>query len=125
MRRTSFIYLIALVALGAIVAVAAHVDGTWTAKVPGREGQMQDMTFKLKAEGANLTGTVSGRGGDTAISDGRISGDAISFNVKREFGGRSMVFKYEGKVAGEEIQFKQTVEGMDRPPREFTAKKSQ
>jgi opacity protein-like surface antigen len=109
----------------AMAAVAADVTGAWNAKYEGRQGRTMDMTFNLKASGQNLTGTVSGMGGDTQITDGVINGDNISFKVKREFQGRSMVMKYDGQVSGDEIKFKQTMEGGDRPPREFTAKRVQ
>lgn len=111
-------------ALCAGAALAADVTGTWKASVPGREGAMMETTFTLKAEGAKLTGTVSNQWGDTEISDGKVAGDNITFKVKREFGDRTMIMVYEGAVAGNEIKFKSTVEGMDRPPREFVAKKS-
>ena len=125
MRWTRITLLPALFALTAICALAADVTGTWTAKVEGREGRTMEMTLNLKADGNQLTGTMSGaRGGETAISDGKINGDVITFKVKREFQDRSFVMNYEGKVAGDEIKFKQTMEGGDRPPREFTATRS-
>jgi hypothetical protein len=113
-----------LMALFAVFAVAADVNGSWLAKYEGRQGRTMEMTFNLKADGQNLTGTVTGMGGEAAISEGTIAGDNVSFKVKREFQGRSMVMKYEGQVSGDEIKFKQTMEGMDRPPREFTAKRT-
>ena len=113
-----------LAALAAGVALAADVSGVWKASMPGRDGQTFEMTMKLKADGDKLTGSMSNpRGGETEISDGKISGDTISFKVKREFGGNSFVMTYEGKVSGDEIKFKTTREGSDRPPREFTAKR--
>jgi hypothetical protein len=113
----------ALAAFTAVCALAAGVDGAWLAKYEGRQGRTMEMTFNLKAEGSNLTGTVSGMGGETAITDGKIEGDKVSFKVKREFQGRSMVLNYEGTVSGDEIKFKQTMEGGNRPPREFSAKR--
>src|SRR6266511_3507454 len=51
----------------------ADVNGKWTAQVPGRDGQPQETTFTFKVECDKLTGTVSGRQGDTPIADGKIS----------------------------------------------------
>jgi hypothetical protein len=78
------------------------------------------MTINLKADGNQLTGSVSGRRGDNPISDGKIDGDDISFNV--DFQGNSIKMIYTGKVAGDEIKFKREVEG--RGSTEFIAKRS-
>jgi hypothetical protein len=102
------------------------VNGKWTAQVPGRDGQPQETTFTFKVEGDNLTGTVSGRQGDTPIADGKITGDEISFTVTRERQGATIKQIYKGKMAGDEIKFTRSVEGGQgaRPPVEFTAKKA-
>jgi len=113
-----------LAGLLAVAAFAADVTGKWTAETPGRGGRAMQQTITLKADGNTLTGTMSGRGGETAISDGKIDGDNISFSVVREFQGNSMKMNYTGKVSGDTIQFKVQREGGDQPPREFTAKRS-
>jgi hypothetical protein len=110
-----------LSAVMAIAAFAADVSGKWTAETPGRGGQ--PMTFTLKADGSALTGSVSGRGGDTPITDGKIDGDTVSFTVVREMQGNTMKMMYTGKVSGDSINFKMTREGADQA-REFTAKRS-
>ncbi|MFN0087495.1 MAG: hypothetical protein ACKVX9_19045 [Blastocatellia bacterium] len=108
------------------VAWAADVDGKWTAQVPGRQGNTQEVTFTFKAEGDKLTGTMSGRQGDTAISDGKISGSDLSFNVVREFNGNSIKLVYKGVLAGDEIKFTRTMEGGPGggAATEFTAKRA-
>src|SRR4051812_44391939 len=82
----------------------ADPTGTWTWSVPGRDGgPARVSTLKLKAEGDKLTGTVTspGRQGSeprqTAIENGKIKDDEISFTVTREFNGNKMVSKYNGK----------------------------
>ena len=50
-----------------------------------------------------MTGTVSGRNNDTAIEEGKIKGEEVSFQVTREFNGNKMVIKYTGKVSGDTI----------------------
>lgn len=115
--------------LVSLACFAADVTGKWTAEMPGRGGQTQQMTINLKADGNTLTGTVGGPRGDTDISDGKIDGDTITFSVVREFNGNSMKMNYTGKVSGDTIQFKVEREGgQARPgrggPREFTAKRS-
>lgn len=115
---------IVLVGLLAAVAFAADPTGKWKAEMEGRDGQTMTTIFTLKAEGATLTGTVSGRGGDTAISEGKIEGDEVSFAVVRERNGMQMKSLYKGKVEGDVLKLVMTMEGRDFS-REITAKKEQ
>jgi len=85
----------------------ADPTGTWTWSVPGRNGgPARETTAKLKLEGDKLTGTIAGRQGDTAIADGKFSGEDISFTVTREFNGMKIVQKFAGKLSGETIKGK-------------------
>jgi hypothetical protein len=60
--------------------------------------------LKLKVEDDKLTGTYAGgRGGETKITNGKITGDEISFDITREFNGNSFTSKYKGKIAGDTI----------------------
>src|SRR5262249_45491909 len=88
-------------ALAALTADwAEDVTGKWVAQVPGQNGQTREVTMNLKAEGDKLTGSISGRQGDTPIADGKISGSDISFSVTRNFQGNSIKILYKGKVSG-------------------------
>src|SRR5688572_2229852 len=103
-----FLRAIVCTALLAVAAFAADVTGKWTAQVPGRDGQTRDVTYTLKDDGSALTGTTTGRGGqEIQISDGKVEGDTVSFKVKMEFGGNSIVQNYTGKIVGDEIKFTQ------------------
>ncbi|HKA21439.1 MAG TPA: hypothetical protein VKN18_24390 [Blastocatellia bacterium] len=115
-----------LVLAAATLALAANVDGKWVAQVPGAQGNTREVTFNFKAEGDKLTGTMSGRPGqpDVQISDGTIKGDDISFTQTFNAQGNTVKLVYKGKVSGDEIKFTRTIEGMDRPPSEFTAKRA-
>ena len=101
-------------ALGFIVQVnAADANGTWSWTTPARGGgEGRKMTLKLKTDGEKLTGalTMPGRqGGDpveTAIGDGKVKGDEISFTITREFNNNKMVSKYSGKVSEDTIKGK-------------------
>jgi hypothetical protein len=106
------------------LAWAADVTGKWVAQVPGRDGQTRESTFNLKAEGEKLTGTVSGMRGDNEITDGKISGDEISFTVKLNVQGNEITLLYKGKISGDEIKFTRTRQGGDQPGQEFTAKRA-
>jgi len=106
----------------ALALWAADVSGKWTAQVPGRSGNMREVTFTLTASGKTLTGTMSGRNGDIQIADGKIDGDTISFSVTQDFGGNSVKQTFTGKATGGEIKFKR--EGGQGEPIEFVAKKA-
>ena len=118
------IRLVLLSCLLAVAAFAADVTGKWNAEVPGRGGQTRQITMNLKADGATLTGTIGGPQGDTEITNGKVDGDQVSFTVVREFQGNSVKLNYTGKVAGDEIKFKQEREGGEGRSQEFTAKRS-
>jgi len=111
----------ALVGLLAVTALAANVDGKWKAEFNTPDGQTRTTTFTFKADGEKLTGTVSGRQADTPITDGKISGDEISFVVVRNMGGEERKMQYKGKVVGDEIKL--TMSFGDMPPREMVAKR--
>jgi hypothetical protein len=111
-----------LLCLFAFVATAANVDGKWTAQVPGRDGQTRETSFTLKADGETLTGSMSGRQGqETPITEGKITGDTLSFVVTMERGGNTMKWTYTGTIAGDEIKLKRA--GGQGEPREFVAKR--
>ncbi len=85
-------------------------SGTWKWSFTGQNGQTRETTLKLKLEGEKLTGTVSGRGADTAIESAKLSGDEISFQVTREFNGNKFTSKYTGKISGDTIKGKMEFE---------------
>jgi len=102
----------------------SDVTGTWKSSFTNQNGQVRESTFKLKAEGEKLTGTVSGRNNDTAIEEGKITGDQVSFQVTREFGGNKMVIKYSGKVSGDTITGKSESQRDGQPQtRDWVAKR--
>jgi hypothetical protein len=124
--KTRIAFLFFCLVMTLTVVRAADINGKWTAQVPGRQGNTQETTFTLKVEGDKLTGSVSGRQGETPITDGKVSGDEISFTVTRERQGNTIKQIFKGKVAGDEIKFTRTNEGGqgNRPPVEFTAKRA-
>jgi hypothetical protein len=102
---------ITLLTIGTAVQ-AADATGTWNWTRPGRNGGPdQKMSLKLKVDGEKLTGTLSSPGRDgatteTAIAEGKVKGEDVSFTVTREFNGNKMVSKYSGKVSADTIKGK-------------------
>src|SRR5262245_55641903 len=86
--------LVAVVVLTAVPAFAADVDGKWTGTLDTPMGPAM-VAFTFKAAGTSLTGTTTTPdGGEIAISDGKIDGDKISFNVSLDFGGMPLMISY-------------------------------
>lgn len=112
----------AVIGMIAAAAIAADIDGKWQAESPGRDGNVMTTTFTFKADGEKLTGTVSGRQGDTQISEGKITGDEISFVVVRNMGGEERKIQYKGKISGDELKISMQF-SPDRPAREMVAKR--
>lgn len=96
--------LIAATALAASSLFAADLTGKWVAKMQTPNGDTREMVMKLKADGEKLTGTVGGMRGDAEITDGKISGDDVSWVVVRNFNGNEMRQAYKGKVTGKEMK---------------------
>ncbi len=131
MQRTFKLFLPLTICLTLLISLAARAEdkkleitGTWKSSFTNQNGQVRENVFKLKAEGEKLTGTVSGRQNDTAIEQGKIKGEEISFQVTREFNGNKMVFKYSGKVSGDTIKGKSESERDGQPQkRDWEAKR--
>ena len=112
-----------LFGLAAWLALGADVSGPWTAQVPSRGGELREMTFHFKVDGDKLTGSVVTARGEAPISDGKISGDDISFAQTLSYGGNEVKILYKGKVSGNEIKFTRQREGGEGAAREFVAKR--
>ena len=120
---------------GAFFAFGADLTGKWTWEQAGRGGGApMSRTLTLKADGAKLTGSMPGfgpPGGDppppVEISNGKIDGNKISFEVKQTFGDNEFVTKYEGVLNNDELKLKiqrPAFGGGDPPPPvEVTAKR--
>jgi hypothetical protein len=124
MKFRSVVFALCFIFAGLTVVWAADVTGKWVAQVPGRGGETRETTFNFKVEGEKVTGTMSGFQGDVPISDGKISGDDISFKVKISFNDNEITLLFTGKVSGDEIKFTRTREGGTNPGTEFTAKRA-
>ena len=86
-----------------IAAFAADLSGSWKWTFEGRNGPMEATSKLTLGKDGTLTGTVSGRMGDTAIGDASFKDGLVAFTVTREFNGNKVVTKYEGKLEGDTI----------------------
>lgn len=128
MRRQVCVMLsFAIVGLFALpaIATAGDVTGTWKWSVE-RNGQKFETTLKLKQDGEHLTGTISGRNNtETAIDEGKVKDDEVSFQVTREFNNNKFVQKFTGKLSGDTIKGKVEFErNGEKQMRDWEAKKA-
>ena len=130
MQRTllTLLKLTACLLFATVVAQAddkkADPTGTWKWSMTGQNGQTRETTLKLKLDGDKLTGSVSGRNGDTAIDDAKIKDGEITFAVTREFNGNKFTAKYKGKLSGDSIKGKvETERDGEKRDRDWEAKR--
>src|SRR5262245_51582403 len=122
-RVKAYAVLVFLSALTVMVVGQGSVNGTWTGEVQGGRGPQQ-LTLTLKADGGKLTGTLTGgRGGDIAIEEGTISGNALKFKSKQMGRGGEIVFNWTGTLKGDELAMSRTAEGGQGQKQEFTLKR--
>jgi hypothetical protein len=107
---------------GALTAADA-ITGKWVYLMQvGGGNPPREVTLELKADAANLTGSVlQPAGGNAAatapppapaaISKGQVDGNKISFEVARQTQNGSSSTKYEGTITGINMYLKITAPG--------------
>ena len=115
--------LLAGVALSILLALPALADvaGKWTASFETQIGT-QNYTYDFKVDGGKLTGQAKSQFADTAITEGAVKGDQITFVENLNFEGQPIRIAYTGKVSGDEIKFTRQVG--DFATEEFVAKRA-
>jgi hypothetical protein len=109
-----FFSLLAALALSAAAVFAGDPSGTWTFTRERRDGQKMEVTMMLALKDGQLTGTVTGFGGNTApISEATFKDDELTFKVTVEFNGNTRTSSYTGKLADDTITGTITVPGRD------------
>ena len=98
---------------------AAAVAGTWEVSVETPRGT-STRTLKLQQDGNTIKGTLTGRRGESPV-EGSVSGNKISFTVKRETPNGTFTMEYSGAVDGDSM--KGTVHS-ERFDGEWTAKRA-
>jgi hypothetical protein len=89
------------------MAFAADITGKWTGEFAGPDGGGgMTVAYTFKQEGAKLTGTSEGPGGEMQIKDGKVDGDKVVFSISFDGGGGEMKIVHEGTIKGDEITLK-------------------
>ena len=92
-------------ALFAVTAYAADISGTWKGTAQTPSGSVE-RTFVFKVDGNKLTGeTTSDMFGKSAIEDGKIEGENVSFSITVKIQDTDTKVNYKGKIQGDEIKF--------------------
>ena len=108
-----------LIAFSAVAALAADVTGSWSGSM-GPDAGFQ-ITFTFKQEGAKVTGSVAGPGGEAMpITDGKLEGETLSFKIS--FNG--MTITHAGKVTGDEMTLTSKADGGEFPGGEMKLKRA-
>jgi hypothetical protein len=112
----------------AIAASAADISGKWIAQVTSPNGAKSERLFTFQVSGEKVTGTVANIQVATAtfeekgkppmtgilktqntdpqaISEGKVTGDDVSFAIVSQSFMGEMKTTYKGKVTGNEIKF--------------------
>jgi hypothetical protein len=97
----------------------AKVAGTWEVSSTSPRGPMTQ-TLTLQQDGSTIKGTLKGQRGESPL-EGSVTGNKISFTVKRETPNGTFTMEYAGTVDGDSM--KGTVHS-ERFDREWTAKRT-
>lgn len=124
MLRKAVLAGLILLVVSAVALAADAVTGKWVWESQGfgfgGGGGGMKTTLTLKADGAKLTGTITvpvfGGGPpdpgtppqmeDIPISNGKVDGTNITFEVAREMMGNTRTTKYEGVLSGSDLKIK-------------------
>ena len=96
------------------VSSQSSVTGRWRAILLLPEGNQAEIGFDLKADGATVTGTITGP--PVTIREGRIEGDTLTLNLNNANGQPTT---FTGQISGDQIVFRAT--GMTPVPIHFIA----
>jgi len=78
MKKTSIS--LALVFLFVLACLAADLTGTYKGSV-FYQGNNLDITYKLKAEGEKLSGSITSEYGELPLFDGKVTGNDFTYKI--------------------------------------------
>jgi hypothetical protein len=99
---------------------AAEFDGIWVGQLPGRNGEVEDLAFRLKSSGNSITGKMFGDEFDLPITGGSVSGDQVRFivTITNYYNGAKTQFVYSGAIKDGVLELvrERLQTGESRPP---------
>jgi hypothetical protein len=123
MTRRQWFAVVTLV-LGVLVSpvMAADITGKWTASFDTQIGQ-QNYTYEFVVKDGALTGKAKSDNGETALQNGKVEGDTVTFVENLTFQGMDIKIEYTGKItSADEIKFTRKV--ADFATEELVAKRA-
>ena len=104
MRLNLIMFTTVILAASWALAQGVDISGTWNAKTVSARGTAEQ-TITFSQSGDSFTGEmVNSAGAKEPITDGRVSGNDIEFNVERKQAtGDVSKVAYKGTVKGDEI----------------------
>lgn len=102
--KIGIVFSTALMLLAATASFAADVSGRWLGKVGNNE-----LALNLKAEAKKLTGTMYTPDGDGPISNGKVSGNTITFTWSTN----GVTIPFTGTLKGESLELSSVVQGKE------------
>lgn len=89
--------------------LAADISGSWSASFDTQIGK-QNYTYEFQVKGTALTGKIKSANGESAVEDGTVEGDTVSFVEHMNYQGNTLKINYAGKiVSADEIDFTRSV----------------
>jgi len=108
-RRHWFAVLAFVLAASARAAMAADITGKWTASFDTQIGQ-QNYTYEFVVKDGVLTGKAKSENGESALQNGKVEGDTVTFVENLNFQGMDIRIEYTGKItSADEIKFTRQV----------------
>ena len=108
-RRLSIGTLAVLMMAAAIAAQTPDITGKWNASFDTQIGT-QTYTYDFTVKNGVLSGTAKSNLGEATISEGKVTGDAVTFVEMLKFDGNEIRIDYKGKiVSADEIKFTRQV----------------
>jgi hypothetical protein len=97
------------------LSFSADLSGIWVGQIPARNGEMQDVEFKLTQSGTAVGGKLYGDYKSTPISEGKITGDQLTFLVLAQEQAGNQIndtrLRFTGVLKGDEIELTREREG--------------
>jgi hypothetical protein len=108
-RRQLFVLVLLVLAASAGSAMAADITGKWTASFDTQIG-VQNYTYEFAVKDGVLTGKAKSENGETALQNGKVEGDTVTFVENLQFQGMDIRIEYKGKItSADEIKFTRQV----------------
>ena len=112
MKKNGMILLLSILALLVPTARAGDIAGQWRAEFDTQIG-VQKYVFTFKTDGDKLTGKAAVEVGEqkreAELTEGKITGDTVSFVEMLSIQGNDIRILYTGKIGTNEIDFKREV----------------